>query len=543
MPSISTTVYPQPAYVRVEVNWADVANAVGVKVERVDCVTGVRTALRPYVAYDGDFLDLSCGFGLFWDTEPPLDTCVYYCSTAEDAAGNIVTTATAPLVTDTFTRTVVDDWSPADTGQLYTLMAAAADFDVTGTVGTQTHPAVNVLHMAFLETGSPDQDIMIDTLVPVASAATANITDWVIGRVTDTNNYYVTTLSLTTTGTLQLLIQKRVGGTLSTVAGPVTVGSGHAAADWWTIRFQVWGTQLQTRAWLKTTPEPLTWQVTGVDSSLPTGTKAGVGGRLETGNTNTLPFVLSYDNFTVNALGVPNPVVETCSNNLTVASSGMFRYGDPVRPCNDVLLLLDYNQDPSCVPTQGIFFGNMSDETYASNSGTFVPVNADTPITTSRNRLKAAATLTVVSRTFMDRDALEQLHAPGSVTFLRGPAQYGVKDRYMLAGDIDEQRPMSDHRIQPRAISIPHVTTARPWGPSQGVCGTRVQDLCDTYATLGALEASGLSWADVLRGNASPDAPKPVPTPRTWNDVNSTYANWNAVQAGNANWADLLDGP
>lgn len=543
MPSISTTVYPSPAYVRVETNWSDAPNATGVKVERVDCITGVRTALRPYVSFEGDYLDLSCGFGLFWDTEPPLDSCFYYCTTAIDAAGNVVTTVASQPVVDTYTRTVVDDWSPADTGQLYTLMGAAADFDVTGTVGTQTHPAVNVLHMAFLETGTPDQDILIDTLIPTASAATANIGDWVIGRVTDTNNYYAVTLSLTTTNTMSMVIQKRVAGALSTVAGPVTVGTTHTAADWWTIRFRVWGTQLMTRAWLRTSPEPTTWQLSTVDTSLPTGTKAGVGGRLEAGNTNTLPFVMSYDNFSVTALPNTPITLETCTQSLSVGSSGMFRYGDPVRPCNDVPLLQDYNPDPACVPTQGIFFGNMSDETYATNSGVFVAVNADTPIAVSRNRLKAASTLTVVSRTFMDRDALEQLHAPGSVTFLRGPAMYGVKDRYMLAGDVDEARPVSDHKVQPRAISIPHVTTARPWGPSQGVCGTRVQDLCDTYSTLAALEASGLTWADLLRGAASPDTPKPVPTPRTWNDVNTTYANWTAVQTGNTNWADLQDGP
>lgn len=543
MPSISTVTYPKPAYVRVEVNWADVPAATGVKVERVDCQTGDRVALRPYVSYDGDYLDLSCGFGLFWDTEAPLDTCFYYCTSAINAAGAVVTTATNPIVLDSYTRTAVDTWSPADTGQAYTLLGTAADFDITGTVGTQTHTAVNVLHLAHLDTGVLDQDVQIDTLVPVASAATANISDWVTARMTDANNYYTVMLSVTTTGALLLTLQKRVAGTLTALTGGVNVGSGHAATDWWTIRLQAWGTQIQAKAWQRTLPEPAGWQIVATDTSLVNGTRVGVGGRLETGNTNTLPFTFSYDNLRVVEPSTLTTPVETCSLNLTVPSDGEFRYGDPQRPCNDVILQLVPNADPACVPTQGIFFGNMDDEAFAANSGTFTAVNADTPIAIIRARLKATSVLTVATRTFMDRNALRTLHAPGGITQLRTPAQYGVTDRYMLPLDITEHRPMADHKIQPRAVVIPHTTVARPWGPSQGVCGTRVQDLCDLYPTMAALEASGLSWADVLRGSASPDSPVSPITGRTWNDVNTTYANWTAVQAGNTSWADLQDGP
>jgi hypothetical protein len=202
-----------------------------------------------------------------------------------------------------------------------------------------------------------------------------------------------------------------------------------------------------------------------------------------------------------------------------------------------------YDIDPACVPTQGVFFADMSEtETFPAHSGNFLPTNSKYPIVVNRQRQAITATLDLVTRTFDDRDAIRLLDDPGSPLLLRGPADYGIYDRYMSVTDVSEGRHLSDHKIQPRSVTMPHLEVARPSGPTQGVCGARVDDLCDIYPTWTALAASGLTWADLLRGKASNDTPVPDSVERTWSDVNSTYASWTAVNSGNTDWDDLLDG-
>lgn len=57
-------------------------------VTRRNTVTGEVVRLRPYVFYDDDgALILECGIGLWWDTEPPLNVPLEYCTFACDTAG------------------------------------------------------------------------------------------------------------------------------------------------------------------------------------------------------------------------------------------------------------------------------------------------------------------------------------------------------------------------------------------------------------------------------------------------------------------------
>lgn len=540
MPSISTMVYPIPAYVRVEANWADVGQAVSAAVYRVDCLTGDRVPLRPYVSFDGDFLDLSCGYGIWWDTEPQLDRCVYYCTQAQDAAGNIATTAAAPLALDTYDRTLVDSWGSTNNGLVYTLNGGTnpGNYDVTGSKGTFTMDSVNVFRRAYVDVGNPTVGAKATATIPVVPA-TSPITVGAMARRTDNNNMYRTILSISTAGAPTVTLNKIVGG-VSTNLGSATPAGTHAAGDSWTVEVQPWGSQLRARAYKSIDPEP-DWQITTTDTSLVSGTLAGVEANKDAGNTNGT-ITISWDNFIVYDPCADLVPIETCSQDMVVPSSGDFRLGDPVRPCNDVTLLFDAAIDPDCAPTQGIFFGHMDDEVFTANTNNFNVINSRYPIVVNRTRQAPTSALTIASKTFPDRDAMRTLNEPGSPLLLRGPAQYGINDRYMSVGDVTETRPVSDHRITPRVITLPHAEVVRPSGPSQGVCGTRVEDLCDIYTTWDALAAAGLTWADLLRGKASGDTPIPDTTERTWADVNATYANWTAVNSSNTDWDDLRDG-
>lgn len=85
MPTINATVFTAEAYVLVEVDWTDYPQVAYARVERRNTITGEVVTLRPYIAYDGDGnLLLSCGLGLWWDTEPPLNVPLEYCTYAGD---------------------------------------------------------------------------------------------------------------------------------------------------------------------------------------------------------------------------------------------------------------------------------------------------------------------------------------------------------------------------------------------------------------------------------------------------------------------------
>jgi hypothetical protein len=330
MPIISATPHPTLPYVRIDINWSDYANVEYARIIRTVVATGETAPLRPYVAFDGDYLLLSCGHGTFWDTEMPFDTPVTYHTEALD--------------------------------------------------------------------------------------------------------------------------------------GPCT-------------------------------PNPVTC--------------------------------------------LPCTPVTVSVGPLTVASAGRFRLSDPVRPCRDQWVPLCFTSpvDPTCIPGQGIFFASMAEETEDTNSLTVNPANRRMPITAARERRGISSLLTVVTRTFADRDAVKLLTRPGSPLLWRGPATYGIADTYMEVGAVTVSRGLPDHKIQPRVMTLPFIAEDRPAGPSLGVCGVQVQDLCDTYATWNAMAAAGVTWEGLLFGQAGG-----LPLTNTWDDVLADYTDWDDVDNGTRDWYDVRDG-
>ena len=86
---------------------------------------------------------------------------------------------------------------------------------------------------------------------------------------------------------------------------------------------------------------------------------------------------------------------------------------------------------------------------------------------------------------------------------------------------------------------MPFLTTDSPVGPSLGICGARVMDLCDVYPTWDALVAAGLTYADLLRGLAGTGTAVAL---ATWNDVNADFATWNALNANEPDWNNTWTG-
>jgi hypothetical protein len=66
----------------------------------------------------------------------------------------------------------------------------------------------------------------------------------------------------------------------------VTLTPVHTASAVWLLQCSAIGDQVRARAWREDQPEPRGWHITATDTALTAGTRAGVGARRETGNTN-----------------------------------------------------------------------------------------------------------------------------------------------------------------------------------------------------------------------------------------------------------------
>lgn len=535
MPSIVAVPYPDRGHVLLEINLADVPGATHA------CVTATTATLtrqlHPYISYNTDgCIALSCGQAILWDVEAGCDTPITYTVTAVNAAGEVITTPADPLVLDTFTRVEVASWGAADSGQVWVSTGgAAADHSVTGARGRHSLTDTAVQRTDTITVGTPNHDVKATFVPGVVAVGNSFEGKLVARRTVATDTDYRATIRFNVAGTLTFVLERNSGGVLTSL-GSVVPGFGYNATTHVDVRLRVWGNQITARVWDTTTPEPLTWNISVTDATITDGVSAELRSQRLAGNANgTVDF--EFDNFSVGDVCADAAPVAIVTDPVTLACDGCFRLSDPVRPCNEVSVC-DCAEGADCGGGGGIMFGGITGDTYDANSGQMLPVNGIWPITISRNRRAPTGSLTVMPRSFADRDELLEVLQPGGVLLWRGPGEFGIGDRYIAVGDVPVSPVISDLRQQQRLVELPFAVSAPVVGPTQGICGARVGDLCETYATWDELIAAGLTYADLLRGDAG-GVPSGL---ATWADINADHASWGALQVAETDWADVLDG-
>jgi hypothetical protein len=212
-------------------------------------------------------------------------------------------------VDDDFNRApVASGYGTALTGQAWsTSGGSSADYNITGGAATMRFTSVGVIRAAVIDTGHTDFDVTADVSLDIAIPIGSVVNQWVFGRYIDANNYYQAQAQLTTNNAMVIQISKRVGGILSTIGNALTVADSHSTGDVWRIRFQ--GIQGGGTCALKMSARKITgvdvstaWQLEVSDSSLTTGTSVAIAGRLETGNTNTLPVTFTWYSVTAESM-------------------------------------------------------------------------------------------------------------------------------------------------------------------------------------------------------------------------------------------------
>jgi hypothetical protein len=201
------------------------------------------------------------------------------------------------VASDDFNRVVAaGGWGTASDGHVWTTSGTAANFSVNGSEGIIAPTATASDRFAWVNVGGPDQDAQ--ALVRIADTAeTSSLNIGLTVRLTDASNYYGLELRQNSTGTLTLLIRKRVAGVATDLLSMTVASLNASSTAWRNLRFQVQGTILRAKVWGANDDEP-EWMLAISDTSLTTGNNAGVFARDNT--TAAAPSSFMFDSFSVN---------------------------------------------------------------------------------------------------------------------------------------------------------------------------------------------------------------------------------------------------
>lgn len=102
-----------------------------------------------------------------------------------------------------------------------------------------------------------DFDAKVRLSTSAVAAGTGSINSGIIGRVVDTDNYYVFRIRFGPTQNVYASVQKSVAGTLSAIGTEVTVaGLTRTANSFYWVRATAVGSTLQMKIWLDGKVEP-----------------------------------------------------------------------------------------------------------------------------------------------------------------------------------------------------------------------------------------------------------------------------------------------
>jgi hypothetical protein len=110
-------------------------------------------------------------------------------------------------------------------------------------------------------------------------------------------NFYFARIFIGTNNVATLTLRKRTP--TETVLATASTTMTNVAGQAYKIRLRVEGSTIMARAWRTQDAEPGGWQVTATDTDLPNAGSVGVRTFISTTNTNTLPVVVPWDDFSI----------------------------------------------------------------------------------------------------------------------------------------------------------------------------------------------------------------------------------------------------
>jgi hypothetical protein len=217
----------------------------------------------------------------------------------------------SPAIADSFSRTNPSAFGSPDFGPDWTTNGAGVS--VGSGVGIHTHSATGVAQETLIGAGIRDSEQRVSITV-AAVAATQTINVRIVARHYDSSNYWLLKMEFATDGTVDLLLNKVLADTSTFPAGGQAFDvDTYSAGSVVHAKFRVAGDTFSAKAWSGVlAAEPSSWDFTYTEaaSGIPNGS-VGLVSDLAVGNTNTLPFLVTFDDYQVttgtNPQGVPGP--------------------------------------------------------------------------------------------------------------------------------------------------------------------------------------------------------------------------------------------
>jgi hypothetical protein len=224
----------------------------------------------------------------------------------------VTVTAVTGAAVDAFGRSVSSGWGTPDIGPAWTTSGgSASDHSVTGSAGRQAQNTVNVFREAVLGVAFADVDLYASFSSSVTPAGAPHNFQ-VLARRVDANNAYELRVSFTTGSAVQMHLQKIVAGVTTALTTLATVpGLTHSGGTKFRNRFQVMGSDVRGKIWLASATEPSAWNASATDTDITASGQVSLRGKLDSGNTNTLPVNFDWDDFQV-----ANPQIFTATRSV-----------------------------------------------------------------------------------------------------------------------------------------------------------------------------------------------------------------------------------
>lgn len=248
------------------------------------------------------------------------------------------------MAQDSFTRTVSNSWGTADLGGAWQTQGGSgtvsSDFQVTGTTATHSVSSTNNFRQSTLLGPYSDVDVTCTWSMAVASVTGSQLEpcNIMFRRNATTGQYYIVRVTVQTSGAIQVDLRDFNGNVFGT---NTSSGLTYSAGTKYRVRARIEGRTARAKIWLASANEPYAWLVVGTDAAGSTTElcqPGGVGIRsgISTGNTNTLPVVVTYDDVDVRSIRFSGEVPEWPAS---VDVSGQDRYvditaADPLRRLN-----------------------------------------------------------------------------------------------------------------------------------------------------------------------------------------------------------------
>lgn len=213
--------------------------------------------------------------------------------------------------TDTFARTVSGGLGTATSGQTYTLIGTASQYNVSaGTASILPTAAITLAGYLDLQT----QDLDITGQVSLSAIPATNLdTVGFISKLSSTSNYFSGTMMVATGGAISLRFSKVVAGGLITISTTPT-GLTYVANAVYNLRYQIyWSPALQTnvmslKLWAVGAAQPGGWMATANDASFTqytSGTQVGIMTRDESSTPGTI--TAKIQNVATTSYNLPMP--------------------------------------------------------------------------------------------------------------------------------------------------------------------------------------------------------------------------------------------